>query len=155
MFSTADPFFLTFTPKRDADSISHRRPQNGAALRMAPPSKLAPPSKWRRPQNGATLKIGATLKMAPPSKWRRPQNWRHPQNGAALKMAPPSKWHHPQNGAALKVGATLKMAPPLPLFTQFPSVRTRAARRPSLFCCAMVRPAHAHCARSPDRDVPL
>lgn len=62
----------------------------------------------------------------------------------------PTKWHCPQNGA----DTAHKMAPPLPP-CPLPSVRTRAAQRSTPFCCAMVRPAHAHCARSPDRDVPL
>ena len=134
MFSTADPFFLTFTPKRDADSISHRRPQNGAALRigatlkMAPPSKwhrpqngaalkMAPPSKWRRPQNGAALKIGDALKMAPPSKWRRPQSWRHPQNGAATSAL------HP-----VSVSAHARCTAPLPLLLRNGSPRACALR---------------------------
>ena len=82
-----------------------------------------------------------------------------PQNGTrtpfpigAHKMALPTKWrrHRPQNGA----DTAHKMAPPLPP-RPLPSVRTRAAQRSTPFCCAMVRPAHAHCARSPDRDVPL
>ena len=142
MFSTADPFFLTFTPKRDADSISHRRPQNGAALRMAPPSKLAPPSKWRRPQNGAALKIGATLKMAPPSKWHRPQNGTTLKMAPPSKLAPPSKWrrHFRSSPSFRQCARALHGAPPSSAAQWFaPRMRTARVRPTGTYHCEGAR----------------
>lgn len=66
-------FFLTFTPKRNADSISHRRPQNGTAHKMAP----TPPTKWRPHFRLAHFRQCArALRSAPPpsaAQWFAPR----------------------------------------------------------------------------------